>query len=36
MTMSGQVDIGWAVMPFGLKEFQEGKFRIIARGSDVP
>ena len=36
MTMSGQVDIGWGVMPFGLKEYQEGKFRIIARGSDVP
>ena len=36
MTMTGQVDIGWGVMPFGLKEFQEGKFRIIARGSDVP
>jgi NitT/TauT family transport system substrate-binding protein len=34
--MSGQVDIGWGVMPFGLKEYQEGKFRIIARGSDVP
>jgi NitT/TauT family transport system substrate-binding protein len=36
MTMSGQVDIGWGVMPFGLKEYREGKFRIIARGSDVP
>ena len=36
MTMSGQVDIGWGVMPFGLKEYQDGKFRIIARGSDVP
>src|SRR5215218_1126925 len=36
MAMTGQVDIGWAVMPFGLKEYQEGKFRIIARGSDVP
>jgi NitT/TauT family transport system substrate-binding protein len=36
MTMSGQVDIGWGVMPFGLKEYREGKLRIIARGSDVP
>lgn len=36
MAMTGQVDIGWGVMPFGLKEYQEGKFRIIARGSDVP
>ena len=34
--MSGQVDIGWAAPPFGLKEIQEGKIRIIARGSDVP
>jgi NitT/TauT family transport system substrate-binding protein len=34
--MSGQVDIGWAAPPFGLKEVEEGKIRIIARGSDVP
>jgi NitT/TauT family transport system substrate-binding protein len=34
--MSGQVDIGWAAPPFGLKEVKEGKIRIIARGSDVP
>ena len=34
--MSGQVDIGWSAPPFGLKEIQEGKIRIIARGSDVP
>lgn len=34
--MSGQVDVGWAAPPFGLKELQEGKIRIIARGSDVP
>jgi NitT/TauT family transport system substrate-binding protein len=36
MTMSGQIDIGWAVVPFALTEVQEGKIRIIARGSDVP
>jgi NitT/TauT family transport system substrate-binding protein len=36
MTMTGQVDIGWGVIPFGLKEYQEGKFRIIARGAEVP
>ncbi len=35
MTMTGQVDIGWGVMPFGLAEYQAGKFRIIARGNDV-
>ncbi len=34
--MSGQVDIGWAAPPFGVKELKEGKIRIIARGSDVP
>jgi NitT/TauT family transport system substrate-binding protein len=34
--MSGQVDIGWSAPPFGLKEIQEGKIRIVARGSDVP
>ena len=33
---SGQVDIGWAAPPFGLKEIKEGKIRIVARGSDVP
>jgi NitT/TauT family transport system substrate-binding protein len=35
-TMSGQVDIGWAVVPFALTELQDGKIRIIARGGDVP
>ena len=34
--MSGQVDIGWAAPPFGLKEVKEGKIRIVAHGSDVP
>jgi NitT/TauT family transport system substrate-binding protein len=34
--MSGQIDIGWAAPPFGLKEVKEGKIRIIVRGSDVP
>ena len=34
--MSGQIDIGWAAPPFGLKEVKEGKIRILARGSDVP
>jgi NitT/TauT family transport system substrate-binding protein len=34
--MSGQVDIGWAAPPFGLKEINEGKIRIVAHGSDVP
>jgi len=34
--MSGQIDIGWAAPPFGLREIKEGKIRIAARGSDVP
>ena len=34
--MSGQIDIGWAAPPIGLKEINEGKIRIAARGSDVP
>src|SRR5215510_518826 len=36
MTMTGQIDIGWAVVPFGLAELREGKIRVIARGPDVP
>ncbi|MBO0757402.1 MAG: ABC transporter substrate-binding protein [Bradyrhizobiaceae bacterium] len=34
--MSGQVDIGWAAPPFGVKEIKEGQIRIVAHGSDVP
>jgi NitT/TauT family transport system substrate-binding protein len=34
--MSGQVDIGWGAFPMALKEVEEGKVRIIARGSDIP
>jgi NitT/TauT family transport system substrate-binding protein len=33
--MSGQVDIGWGAFPIGLKEADEGKIHIIARGSDI-
>jgi NitT/TauT family transport system substrate-binding protein len=33
--MSSQIDIGWGAFPIGLKEADEGKLRIIARGSDV-
>jgi NitT/TauT family transport system substrate-binding protein len=36
MTMTGQIDIGWAVVPFGLAELQAGKIRVVARGPDVP
>lgn len=34
--MSGQIDIGWAAPPFGVKELKEGQIRIVLRGSDVP
>jgi NitT/TauT family transport system substrate-binding protein len=34
--LSGQIDIGWAAPPFGLKELADGRIRIIASGNDVP
>jgi NitT/TauT family transport system substrate-binding protein len=34
--MSRQVDVGWASPPFGLEPLEEGKIRLIARGSDAP
>jgi NitT/TauT family transport system substrate-binding protein len=34
--MTGQIDIGWGAPPFGVRELNEGKIRIIARGSDIP
>jgi NitT/TauT family transport system substrate-binding protein len=34
--MTGQIDVGWAAPPFGVKEIKEGKIRIVARGSDIP
>jgi NitT/TauT family transport system substrate-binding protein len=33
--MSGQIDIGWSVAPFALKQLEEGQIRIIATGHDV-
>jgi NitT/TauT family transport system substrate-binding protein len=33
--MTDQVDVGWASPPFGLKEQDEGKIRVIARASDA-
>ena len=32
--MSGQIAVGWAAPPFGIKEMDEGKIRLIARGGD--
>jgi NitT/TauT family transport system substrate-binding protein len=34
-TMTGQIDIGWSVVPFALKDIQDGKARIIARASEA-
>jgi NitT/TauT family transport system substrate-binding protein len=34
--MSRQVDVGWASPPFGLDALDDGKIRLIARGSDAP
>jgi NitT/TauT family transport system substrate-binding protein len=33
--MSGQIDIGWAGPPFGLKQIQDGQIRLIATGNEV-
>jgi NitT/TauT family transport system substrate-binding protein len=33
--MTDQVDVGWASPPFGLKEMNEGKIRLIARATDA-
>ena len=30
--MTDQVDVGWASPPFGLKEIDEGKIRVVAQG----
>jgi NitT/TauT family transport system substrate-binding protein len=35
-TLTGQVDIGFAAAPFNLNYVDEGRIRIVARGSDVP
>ena len=35
-TLTKQVDIGFSQAPFNLNYVDEGRVRIIARGSDVP
>ena len=35
-TMSGQVDVGWSSPPFGVEAIEQGRIRVVARGSDVP
>ncbi len=34
--MSGQVDVGYSVPPFGVAELEQGKIRIVGRGDDLP
>jgi NitT/TauT family transport system substrate-binding protein len=34
--MSGQLDAGWAPIPFGLQEIQSGKIVMIAQANDSP
>lgn len=34
--LSGQIDIGFGVPPFGLREMDEGKIRIIGTGNEAP
>jgi len=34
--MSGQIDVGYSVPPFGVAELGEGKIRIVGRGNDIP
>ena len=33
--MSGQIDIGWSSPPLGVEDLEQGKIRLVARGSDV-
>jgi NitT/TauT family transport system substrate-binding protein len=33
--MTGQIDVGWASPPFGLKEIEDGKTRVVARATDA-
>jgi NitT/TauT family transport system substrate-binding protein len=35
MAMTGQIDIGRGAAPFGLELVEEGKIRVIARGSEI-
>ena len=33
--MSGQIDAGWAVPPFGVQDINDGKIRVIVKASDI-
>lgn len=34
--MTGQIDVGWAAAPFGLRQLEEKQIKVIARTTDVP
>jgi NitT/TauT family transport system substrate-binding protein len=33
--MSGQIDVGWAVPPFGVQDMSDGKIRVVVKAGDV-
>jgi len=33
--MTGQIDVGWSAAPFALEALDDGKIRLVARGTDV-
>jgi NitT/TauT family transport system substrate-binding protein len=33
--MSGQIDVGWAVPPFGVQEMTDGKIRVVVKADDI-
>jgi NitT/TauT family transport system substrate-binding protein len=33
--MTGQIDVGWAVAPFGLDALERGEIRLVGRASDI-
>jgi NitT/TauT family transport system substrate-binding protein len=33
--MTDQVDVGWASPPFGMKEIEDGKIRVVAKATDA-
>ena len=33
--MTGQIDVGWSVVPFALKDVNDGKARIVARAREA-
>lgn len=33
--MSGQIDVGWAVPPFGVQDISDGKIRVVIKAGDI-